>query len=101
MPSSGAVEVRQGDHAQPVGAHAALQREVGADDAPGDPAAGGARTHRLFADQAQPIGERGRDGDAARAGVDEEVDALAVERSGPVIVAVVAAPDLDDAAGRC
>ena len=42
MPSSGAVEIRQGDHAQPIGAHAALQREVGADDAPGDPAAGGA-----------------------------------------------------------
>ena len=49
MPSSGAVEVRQRDHAQPLGANAALQREVGADDAPGDPAAGGARAHRLLA----------------------------------------------------
>ena len=99
MPSSGAGEVGQGDHAQPLGANAALQREVGADDAAGDPAAGGARAHRLLAGKAQAIGERGRDRDAGRAGVDEEIDALAVQRSRPVIVAVAAAPDLDDAAG--
>jgi len=43
------VQVRQGDHAQPIGAHAALQRQVGTDDAPGDPAAGSRRTNRLVA----------------------------------------------------
>ena len=53
---------------------------------------------RPSATQAEPGRQLGRDGDAAGAGVDQELDRPAVELPGPVVVAVGAAADLDHAA---
>ena len=91
-----ASRLRQGDHAQPLGAHAALSVEVGAHDLAGDAAAGGARAHRALAAQAEPRrpappGSRRR-WRRCRPGTRPRWP-LIVAR--PVVVAVVAAPDLD------
>src|SRR6185437_10703716 len=94
------LEAGQGDDAQVVGAHAAVEAQVGAEHATDHLAAGGARSHRALAFEAELARERLRDGDAARAGIDQEVDGAAVQRAGPVVVAVVAAVDLDHVAAN-
>ena len=95
MPSSGFSQTRQGDDAQPLGTHAAVELEVGAHHLADDLAAGRARADPAFGDEPEPGRQLGGNGDAAGAGVDQELDRPAVELSGPVVVAVGGAADLD------